>query len=139
MLKFVTTAACPHCECEEVVKEEIGISSYPYHQSREIRYHTNGTRWENRQFLCGYELQFVPNYKAEQERHPCTEIKEYRAREKRKDEIRRKIAMLQGELARKVGDTHKGVDRLEGELSLASELEHPMVADVIESLNDGLQ
>ena len=56
-LKHIRTNKCLVCGCTEVISEEIEKEFY----SSKIRYHTNGGRWETREFACGYKVGFVPN------------------------------------------------------------------------------
>jgi len=56
MLKYITIAKCPECGCTEIVKESVQhdfIWDKP-----EIFVHSNGTRNETRQFLCGCIIKF---------------------------------------------------------------------------------
>lgn len=69
-LKYVKTKKCPICGCTEVVSESVNTFQH------KISVHCNGTEWETREFACGYAVQYVPNFKAEQEVSQCYTIKE---------------------------------------------------------------
>ena len=62
MLKNIKTIKCPICGCTEIVEEQIETTCF---NEPEIRQHCCGTRWEHRKFLCGYEIEYVPNYSKE--------------------------------------------------------------------------
>jgi len=59
-LHSIRTVLCPHCQCTEVVGEGVKISRSTAF-GREIRQHVNGRKWEYRNFLCGYGVEFSPN------------------------------------------------------------------------------
>lgn len=62
MLNSINTIKCPICGCTEIVEESVDISNW---SKPEIRQHCNGTRWEHRKFLCGYKIQYEPNFSKE--------------------------------------------------------------------------
>ena len=65
MIKFrhLKVDQCPTCGNSTVVSERIDTSShYRRDRERQIREHTNGQRWELREFLCGCVVQWCPNY-----------------------------------------------------------------------------
>ncbi|MBN1074716.1 hypothetical protein DVV91_10215 [Clostridium botulinum] len=62
MLKNIQTIKCPICGCMEIVKEYVETTCF---SEPKVRQHCNGTRWEYREFLCGYKVQYVPNYSRE--------------------------------------------------------------------------
>lgn len=64
MLNNIKTAKCPLCGCTEVIEESVDISNY---NKLEILQHCNGARWEHRKFLCGYKVQYEPNFTREVE------------------------------------------------------------------------
>lgn len=83
ILNHVKTDKCPVCGCEHVIKECIETTSYC--GDRKIFIHTNGTRTERREFLCGFETIYVPNFKKENVFTACKRDPELVARaEKRK-------------------------------------------------------
>lgn len=65
MIQFrhLKVGACPTCGERTVVAERVEVSTYGL-KTPEIRQHTNGQRWEHRRFLCGCEVEWVPNYEA---------------------------------------------------------------------------
>ena len=62
MLKSVKTIKCPICGCSEIVEESIEVSCF---NDPKVKQHCNGTRWEHRKFLCGYKVDYIPNYSRE--------------------------------------------------------------------------
>ena len=61
MLKSITTQKCPICGCTKIIEESVETD----YEKTEILQHCNGTRWEHRKFLCGYHIQFEPNFSKE--------------------------------------------------------------------------
>lgn len=59
MLNYIKTVTCPICGCTEIIKEYVEATIY---QNPEVNQHTNGTRWEHREFLCGYKVEYIPNF-----------------------------------------------------------------------------
>lgn len=55
MLKHLNVNACPVCGETEVVTEKIKT------HNKKIMYHTNGKRWEEREFACGNRLEYSAN------------------------------------------------------------------------------
>lgn len=79
-LCFIKTTACPHCGCAIVVRESIERDA----TGKNILTHCNGGRWEEREFLCGHTVAYVPNFRAEESRGRCAFSEEYiRKMEKR--------------------------------------------------------
>lgn len=66
-LRYIKTNRCPVCGCDSVIKEsvekEIG--------STKIREHSNGGRWEYRQFACGCEIHYCLNFQNETIKKEC--------------------------------------------------------------------
>lgn len=62
MLKSIKTTKCPICGCAEIVEESVNTSSW---NKPEILQHCSGARWEHRKFLCGYKVQYEPNFTKE--------------------------------------------------------------------------
>lgn len=67
-LKHIKTNKCPICGCSEVIMESVDREW----NGDGILYHTNGGRWETREFACGYKVQFVPNFGHEKVRKKCS-------------------------------------------------------------------
>lgn len=84
-LEYIKTEQCPICGCTEVVKE------FVEHDGQTIRTHCNGTRWEHRQFLCGLEMCFVPNFMKETVEKNCNNDPCYLARLKKAKEDKEKL------------------------------------------------
>jgi len=63
MLKNIKTIKCPICGCKDIIEESIDTN----YDRAEILQHCNGTRWEHRKFLCGYHVQYEPNFSKEVE------------------------------------------------------------------------
>lgn len=59
MLKNIKVDKCPICGCTEVIEEFVNVSRY---DEPEIQVHSNGERWEHREFLCGYRVEHIPNF-----------------------------------------------------------------------------
>lgn len=71
-MKFqhLKTERCPHCGSEAVGDfYEVSV----YLKPPQINVHVNGQRWETRKFLCGLQIQWVPNFtrEVESEYHAC--------------------------------------------------------------------
>lgn len=66
-LKHIKTNKCPICGCSEVIMESVDREW----NGDGILYHTNGGRWETREFACGYKVQFVPNFGNEKVKKKC--------------------------------------------------------------------
>lgn len=80
-LCFINTKVCPHCGCTVVVRESIARDV----TGKNILVHCNGGRWEEREFLCGHIIAYVPNFRAEESRGHCRFNAEYEKRmEKRR-------------------------------------------------------
>lgn len=60
MLKHINITQCPVCGCSTVCRESIEVDSYS--KKPEIRYHCNGQAWETREFVCGFTVDYVPNF-----------------------------------------------------------------------------
>lgn len=83
-LKHITTTACPICGWTEIVRESIKCTHMGQDGERKIQLHTNGAAWENREFLCGKRIEYVPNYGKEMSVGVCFHDPEVmRIREKR--------------------------------------------------------
>lgn len=66
-LQFIRTTACPRCGCAVVVRESIERDTF----GKNILVHCNGGRWEEREFLCGHTVAYIPNFCAEESRGGC--------------------------------------------------------------------
>lgn len=64
MLRNIKTIQCPICGCTDIIEESVDTNNYG---KPEILQHCNGTRWEHRKFLCGYHVQYEPNFSKEVE------------------------------------------------------------------------
>lgn len=60
MLKYLKTKECPFCGCTEIIREEVQKAVFT--STPQIKEHSNKQRWEKRKFLCGYEVEYIPNY-----------------------------------------------------------------------------
>lgn len=83
MLRHISEIACPLCGETQIVAESIQTDTRLRDGVPEIREHVNGGRWETRQFLCGQELRYVPNFRqvALSEYAVCQMHAAYRERE----------------------------------------------------------
>ena len=57
-LKFLKGDQCPVCGCSVVCSEWVELEM----SGDKPKTHCNGERWEHRQFACGLELEYVPNF-----------------------------------------------------------------------------
>lgn len=89
---FNKQEVCPHCRCEVIVAESIGVSR------GEVLVHCNGGRWEYRTFLCGYSCEYVPNFSRVEPRHSCQNAPTYKATEKQRAVLRKQIQDLEEQL-----------------------------------------
>jgi hypothetical protein len=72
--KHLKTEACPTCGEREVIRETREIEStwfWDLTSKRKVRRHCNGQEWEEREFLCGYTTQWVPNFSREEQKRTC--------------------------------------------------------------------
>lgn len=67
----ITTNKCPICGCDIIVNEYVETFN------NSIRVHSNGTRWEHRNFLCGTEISYIPNFNKECLSGKCVNDKQY--------------------------------------------------------------
>lgn len=79
-LHNVVSVCCPKCGCDVIVSESIR----PSVDRREVLIHTNGTRWEDRRFLCGGGVQWDPNFMKELTSGRCTRDPELIAQRNRR-------------------------------------------------------
>lgn len=56
--KYLTTTKCPICGCSIVIKEDLATTN----RGKEIMSHVNGGEWEQRTFLCGQRVDYIPNF-----------------------------------------------------------------------------
>lgn len=95
MLKSIKTTMCPVCGCGEIVEESIQTSNY---NKPEVLRHCNGARWEHRKFLCGYRVQYEPNFSKEVESKNsecCYNPEVITRKEKEKQDKRNVIDLLE--------------------------------------------
>lgn len=90
-LENLKTLQCPVCGCTVVIKESVDISTF---NGREVLKHTNGEMYEHRQFLCGMELKYSPNYKTEEVVKECTKDPVVIARIQKQKEDKEKVLRL---------------------------------------------
>lgn len=64
MLNKIKTVECPICGCTTIIEESVKTSSVG---KPEILKHCMGGQWETRKFLCGYKVNYEPNYLKEVE------------------------------------------------------------------------
>lgn len=73
-LKYIKSETCPVCKEQEIVRESRElVYEWGGNQGkpREIKRHGNGQEWEQREFLCGYVIEWVPNFSRETGLHGC--------------------------------------------------------------------
>ena len=88
---------CPECGCNKVVTESLVVAGIG---RRYIHTHTNGERWERREFLCGHASEWVPNFRRAEQVRPCQRSEEYRKKEADRERIRKRIRALELELSK---------------------------------------
>lgn len=98
MIKFsyLKILKCPSCGCSTVVSETVEVSSMS--KARVIRQHTNGERWESREFLCGYKAAWSPNFSSAREKAECRHSEAFIKRQAESEKLREKIRKLETEL-----------------------------------------
>jgi len=86
-LKHIKETSCPVCGCAIVIRESIEVFD------GKIRAHANGKRWEHRQFLCGQELQYIPNFgRTEVDIYNiCKNNETYKTMEKNREEAKKEL------------------------------------------------
>ena len=86
-LTCIETDRCPVCGCSIVVRESVETELY----SAKIREHTSGGRWEYRQFACGCEIHYCPNFRKEEIKKDCSfnpkKVERAKKRSKAKDTL----------------------------------------------------
>lgn len=98
-LRHNKTTSCPTCGCTTVVCESLQLlSSGRKRKRRIVSVHTNGGKWETREFLCGYSCEYVPNLEKVQDAAPCLDNPEAFERAKRAEKLRNQISSLEKEL-----------------------------------------
>jgi len=60
ILRNIKSLECPICGCSTIIKEEIDVFC------GKVSVHCNGQRWERRTFLCGQEINWIPNFEREE-------------------------------------------------------------------------
>lgn len=65
-LKSITTTACPICGCTEVEFEGVKLDS-----EGKVWVHTNGEKREYRKFVCGYSVEYSPNFRRDEFTGKC--------------------------------------------------------------------
>lgn len=93
-LQNLKTLQCPVCGCTTIIKESVDISTF---NRREVLKHTNGEMYEHRQFLCGMELKYSPNFKEEVVVKECTEDPIVIARIQKEKEDKEKVLQFLSE------------------------------------------
>lgn len=85
-LKFIKTNVCPKCGCNIVVRESV------QNNGKEVLTHCNGTKWESRQFLCGLEINYEPNFSRESMRGVCRNDMEYKKQLQKIEDDKEKVS-----------------------------------------------
>ena len=93
-----STKTCPTCGCETVVREQIKTTQWPVRPEREISVHCNSKRWEEREFLCGYVSEYVPNFLRCEGTRPCQHNAEYREKYAKQRALKLQIRELEDQL-----------------------------------------
>lgn len=75
-LKFIKTDRCPVCGCGIVKSEYIEADC----DNKSLLTHAYGGQWEHRQFLCGKEIAYSPNFRKEEIKGNCKNDPIYIAR-----------------------------------------------------------
>lgn len=79
-----------------VVRESIEAGYiYTHKDRRKVREHAHGGRWEQREFLCGFTTEFVPNFGREEIKRRCHHSEKAVNLLKQKEELEKQIEVLQ--------------------------------------------
>ncbi len=84
MLKHVKTTVCPTCGCTEIVGERLDTYAIGDSAPR-VSIHCSGERREFRTFLCGYTVEYCPNFSREREKSICPSNKKVKLLRETKD------------------------------------------------------
>lgn len=66
-IDFIKTEVCPVCGCQTVISESVETEFGGVN----VRHHSNGAKWEYREFACGYKVHFCPNFMKEEVLRKC--------------------------------------------------------------------
>lgn len=69
-LRHIKTKQCPYCGCTDIIEERLDTFQHKIHE------HYCGARWETRGFACGYEVKYIPNFRAEEQVSECYTVKD---------------------------------------------------------------
>lgn len=83
-LNYIETDRCLICGCNTVVSEHVETEF----NTTKIREHSSGGRWEYRQFACGCEIHYCPNFRKEKIKKECSLDPKKIEREKKRGEAK---------------------------------------------------
>lgn len=86
-IDFIKTTSCPVCGCSTIVSESVEID----HDTHQIRRHAHGGNWEYREFACGYEVHYCPNFHKEEVLKKCAFDREEAERKQKRERVRQLI------------------------------------------------
>lgn len=87
--KYLKTVKCPHCGCETVVRES--LQTTVTRGQAEVMTHTSGGQWEKRDFLCGFSVEYIPNFQRDELGGYCTRSIEYIAMQDARAQTTKKL------------------------------------------------
>lgn len=104
-LTHLTTTACPVCNETQVVSESLKTSTM---NPDTILEHAYGGRWERREFVCGYEVEYSPNARYDEKKSACRRDPEVATRKaKRQAAMDKTLAFI--EALEDVDDSYRSV------------------------------
>lgn len=83
-INFIKTTSCPVCGCRTVVSESVEIDR----DTHKIRCHAHGGNWEYREFACGYEVHYCPNFHKEEVLKKCVFDQEEAAKKQKREQMK---------------------------------------------------
>lgn len=87
---YLKVAVCPICSA---APQQEGVEVAWTDGGAKVRVHANGQRWEWRQFLCGYRVQWVPNFERVEAvyGHECRSAPESKAKQLKRESAAAKL------------------------------------------------
>ena len=85
-LNFIKLESCPVCGCKIIISESIEADD-------DVRTHCNGENWEHREFLCGQEVIYIPNFSDIElsTTRVCRNNPEYKEKELKEERARKEL------------------------------------------------
>ena len=92
-LRHIKTHKCPTCGSQEVTHESLEVHRWGNTPPR-ISVHSCGERTERREFVCGYVVEWSPNFSREEVLGACYHNKAYRDIMEKVDQLKRERTVL---------------------------------------------